>query len=149
MTNDSKTSRWWNDSSSHWVDRMHWIKWVRLVEWSNKIIFDMRMRSIYTMISTLKSFWKEKKISSHLLILLIDIISFYSFRCVQINHVLINQRFENRERFAFDHEISRVIDFVYSFHFRNFSTFVWLSQVHDVNHETFFLSRIDSYETVV
>jgi hypothetical protein len=73
VTIDSRTSRWWNDSSSHWVDRVHWIKWVRLVEWSNRIIFDMKTRSIYTVISTLKSLWKKRN-SSHLLIV------YWSFR---------------------------------------------------------------------
>ncbi len=147
VTINSRTNRWWNDSSSHWINRVHWIEWIKLVKWSSKIIFDMRTKSIYIMISTLKSLWKEKKFVSFTHRLLI--VSFDSFRDVQINHILINQRFENRERFVFDHEISRVIDFVYSFHFRNFSTFVWLSQAHDVNHETLFLSRVESYKTIV
>ncbi len=53
----SRMNRWWNDSSSHWVNRIHWIEWVRLVKWSNKIIFYMKAKSIYTVISTLKFLW--------------------------------------------------------------------------------------------
>ncbi len=50
--------------------------------------------------------------------------SCYLFRCFQINDVLIDQRFRNRERFAFDYEINRFINIMYSFNFFIFSTFV-------------------------
>jgi hypothetical protein len=128
VTINSRTNRWWNDLSSHWLDRMHWIKWVRLVEWF--IIIKSSLIWEWEVFIQWYQHWslsERKEISFHLLILLINIISFYSFQFVQINRVLINQRFENRERFILDHEINRIINFVYSFNFRNFSTFVWLS----------------------
>jgi hypothetical protein len=96
---------------------------------------------------------KEEKfihLSFNLLVVcFIDDWSFNSFVDVHVDCVDIDQRFQNRECLAFDHEIDRVINVVYSFHLCDLSSLVWLSQAHDVNHETFLLNRIELNETVV
>jgi hypothetical protein len=75
--------------------------------------------------------------------------SFNSFVNVHVDRVDINQCFQNRECFAFDHRVDRIVDFMYSFYFRDFSSLVWLSKTHDVYHDTLFLRRVEFYKTVV
>ncbi len=65
----------------------------------------------------------------HLLLdayLLISFISrtFNSFDDVHVDRVNVNQRFQNRECLALDHEIDRVIDIVNSFNLRDLSSLV-------------------------
>ncbi len=75
--------------------------------------------------------------------------SFNSFVNVHIDRVDTDQCFQNRKCFAFNHRVDRIVDFMYSFHLRDLSSFVWLSKIHDVYHETLLLRRIKLYQTIV
>jgi hypothetical protein len=75
--------------------------------------------------------------------------SFNLFANVHIDRVNIDQCFQSRRCFAFNHRVDRVVDFMYSFYFRDLSSLVWLSKTHDVYHETLLLCRVEFYQTVV
>jgi hypothetical protein len=100
VTIDSRTSRWWNDSSSHWVNRMHWIEWVRLIEW----FIIVESSSIWKQEAFIQwyQYWslsEKKRNSFHLLIVywslrsihfeMFKLITFWSINVLKIVNVLL------------------------------------------------------------
>ena len=65
--------------------------------------------------------------------------SFNSLNCVEIDSIAIDQNFQNRWCFDFRYEIDWIVVFVDLSNFDNFTFFVWLTKIHDVDHQSFFV----------
>ena len=50
----------------------------------------------------------------------------------------IDQRFQSRRKFDLNHEIDEIVIVVDLFDFRHFSSFIRLSQIHYIDHQSFF-----------
>ena len=61
------------------------------------------------------------------------------FNCIEVDSVAIDQGFQSRECFCFRHRVDRIVVFVDSSDFDYFTSFVWLTKVHDVDHQSFFV----------